>query len=415
MNKTNQFIMFGCWNSLNLDNGLEQTMDTLTNHIRANPVDFIAVAGDNYYPGKEKEKKKEKEKDKESKKEKEKDKESKKEKEKEKEKDKGKEGKTKKINPGNLLRGFDLLPKNVPIKMILGNHDLETNIPSKMELRIEDEIEEPGACSILSLERSFVASNPNIQFGLMNSIFVNNTLVLMLDTSIYDPDDAESFLACYQKQLNDENVSVASIVLKQHHFINTEIARHPRSPNLIIIGHHPITAIKNKGGKERLIEPFPLFITELKKLGEFPHLKNITYLCADLHLYQCGIVTIFGHERPHLLNHYGSSATDDSETIPNNVIIRQYVVGSGGTALDPPINPGAKPENEYASRLEYQLLENLPYSHGFLRCNCRGVAPIFEFIRSNASVMGLGTKRKKQKKSKRKGSKKRRKSQTNTR
>ena len=53
--KTNQFIMFGCWNNLNDGKGgLENTMASLKVFLPKNPVDFIAVAGDNYYPGKDK-------------------------------------------------------------------------------------------------------------------------------------------------------------------------------------------------------------------------------------------------------------------------------------------------------------------------------------------------------------------------
>ena len=398
--RTNQFIMFGCWNSLNADNGLEKTMATLSNHIQDYPVDFIAVAGDNYYPDKGDKKEKKGKEPKEGKKEKEKDKKEKEPKEGEKEKEK--KPKTKKIIPANLLRGFDLLPKDVPIKMILGNHDLETNVPSKMELMVEDELEDAGKCSILSLEHRGVDLNQNIQFGLMNSKFMNNTLVLMIDTSIYDPDDAEFFLECYKKELNDENASVSSIILKQHNFINAEIARHPATPNLIIIGHHPITAIKNKNGENKLIEPFPLFITELRKLGEYPHITNITYLCADLHLYQHGVVTIFGSEKKHSVN-YDSSTSGNMESIRNDVTIRQYVVGSGGTALDPLITSDSEIKNKNANILEYQLLENMPYSHGFLRCNCNRANPTFQFISS--SDIGLGTRKRRQRTTKRKGSK----------
>ena len=373
--RTNQFIMFGCWNSLNKENGLESTMTKMKEHISENPVDFIAVAGDNYYPTKPDKKEKDK-----------KDKDKKKEKKEEmgKEPKKKEKSKTdmKEIIPDNLLKGFDLLPKNVPIKMILGNHDLETNTLGKMELRIGDEVEDAGTCTILTLEQRFVSNNPNIQLSLMHYVLMNNTLVLMIDTSIYDPDDAESFLPCYNKEIKSD-VNVESIILNQHAFIHEQIRNH-QTPNLIIIGHHPITAIKNKKGAQILINPFPLFIEELRTLGQYSHLTNITYLCADLHLYQSGTVTIFG---------------------PEPVTISQYVVGSGGTALDPMINRDAV-ENEYAGILNYVLLENEPYSHGFLRCDCRFDTPMFVFIRSYAAAaeMGLGT-RKRKRRFQRKGSK----------
>ena len=49
------FIHFGCWNNLNKKGNLKPVMDKLQSRLN-NPdlpqIDFISVAGDNYYPDK---------------------------------------------------------------------------------------------------------------------------------------------------------------------------------------------------------------------------------------------------------------------------------------------------------------------------------------------------------------------------
>ncbi len=87
------FIHFGCWNNLN-KGCLEKVMQLLKNRLKHKPkIDFLTIAGDNYYPKKEKVGNK----------------------------------KNKIIIPSLLEEGFAHLPKEIPIYMILGNHDLETN------------------------------------------------------------------------------------------------------------------------------------------------------------------------------------------------------------------------------------------------------------------------------------------------
>ena len=94
----NNFIHFGCCNNLNLNKGcLINVMKLLKERLKdidKPKIDFLTIAGDNYYPKKEKVK-----------------------------------GKKKKIIIPELLnQGFEYLPSEIPIYMILGNHDLETNI-----------------------------------------------------------------------------------------------------------------------------------------------------------------------------------------------------------------------------------------------------------------------------------------------
>ena len=50
-----KFIHFGCWNKGEctrdaIANDLSRVMSKLNTYIGTNPIDFIVVAGDNYYP-----------------------------------------------------------------------------------------------------------------------------------------------------------------------------------------------------------------------------------------------------------------------------------------------------------------------------------------------------------------------------
>ena len=95
-----KFVHFGCWNNLNKKSCLESVMTTLNEYLHNNVVEFLIVAGDNYYPHKDEQR------------------------------IDGVKVKTKIIYTELLLRGFHLLP-NIPIYMILGNHDLETTKKKK--------------------------------------------------------------------------------------------------------------------------------------------------------------------------------------------------------------------------------------------------------------------------------------------
>ena len=91
-----------------------------------------------------------------------------------------------------------------------------------------------------------------------------------------------------------------------------------RPQNIIICGHNPLVGFKNQKVKEKKskivikggievcsVELYSLLDEVIKPRGD-----NFYYLCADIHNYQKGIVTI------------------------NNMTIQQHIVGIGGTELD---------------------------------------------------------------------------------
>ena len=316
-----KFIHFGCWNQGLCDKGnkknpISRVMNQLDQTLKSSQpkFDFIVVAGDNYYPDKPK-----KEKD---------TKESKKEKDtKESKKEKVKGDKIKIINNQNLSSGFDCLPKNIEINIILGNHDLETtNVNDKLYLENTDNPEK-GDCAIIQREMALVASQrmDNMSLDLYKYKWLGeNTLVLMIDTSMYDFRDSAFFIPCYN-QLNGKQNTIDSLHAEQIEFVQRTIeANIARIKNLIIIGHHPITGYKNKNGII-LIPSFPKFIDLLWSV----HIQlidlnvNYYYLCADLHAYQLGTISIKAKAHPH-----------ETDVVNREMKIKQYIVGTGGTELD---------------------------------------------------------------------------------
>ena len=388
---TQKFISFGCWNNLNGDGtNLEKVTTKLKEEIQETNPNFIIIAGDNYYPYKEE---KEEKKDKKEKKEK-KDisfessssssseqsliEPPKKEKEKE-----------KIIKTELLERGINLLSDiEIPIYMILGNHDLETNVIDKTTYYINsvENLEPIGSCYIIENEKRITGNMNKIKMLLNNSImFGEKTLILMIDTSMYDDEDSKKFEVCYNK-FNGNNDELSVIREKQREFINNTIEQHKSEniQNLIIVGHHPITAVKIKKNK-KLIEPFQEFLSVLLSIPREGFNPKYYYLCADLHSYQIGNIKI-------------TNELDVNKTIG----ITQYVVGTGGTKLDPlfldqePIQNIIRDNGDmfiddsvYDNYgVKYTMTKSQidasteGYSHGFLECSLLENDNLeFEFIR----------------------------------
>lgn len=238
------FLHFGCWNkgenyyisgkteqevsdnpnvASNVTNVMRK-LNEVTNEIHP---EFIVVAGDNYYPNKISEYDEE-----------------------------GIETKIKLFNEKDLKSGFGGLPKNVEVDVIMGNHDYETNlyIPEK------DEIE--TSCKILKVEYDIEKSIDNNINILINKArkFNDSTLVLMIDTTIYS-EDADSVVNCYKLHPNfktgitGNDLTINSIREKQGDFMRNSISNNLDGlKNIIIVGHHPITAFKLKKKKQTLLE-----------------------------------------------------------------------------------------------------------------------------------------------------------------
>ena len=161
--------------------------------------------------------------------------------------------------------------------------------------------------------------------------------------------------------------------------------------NIIIVGHHPITAYKLKKENINLIKAFSSFIEALQNIF---YLKgnsvNYYYLCADLHRYQEGTINI--------------------HTMHGDMLITQYVVGTGGTDLDPDPSAGFKSSNSFKTELTdvvgvYNMTaeqqKNSMEEFGFLECDFKNPTHLaFNFIKVPINSSGGRQRRTKKKKNK---------------
>jgi len=384
-----KFIQFGCWNEYSCDknmperNPVSMVMNKLNS--MAPNVDFIIVSGDNYYPGKDVQK--------------------------------IKAGETyngvvlkedikikkKKIDRNDIVSGFNCLPSSVEVNIILGNHDLVSQKDNVYKLE-DGEYEPEGACTILKTEQSIsTTNNLNLSYYMSKYDDSTKTLIIMMDTSMYSTDDVSEFLSCYkylidrEDSLSDDEY-IQKIRQTQYEKIVADLTRHSGEiKNLIISGHHPISGYKLKLGenKDKFVilgddlEPFINVLTSIySKIGG--DAVNYYYLCADLHMYQQGTVKL---------------QVDDI----NQMTINQYIVGTGGTTLDP--NPFSE---EYKAIKKNRLdvinvpiisgkhrfimsdedisISNANYGHGFILCEI-GDVPQFSFVLIKTVSGGRKTKR----------------------
>ena len=361
MTENKYFIQFGCWNQGKCDidaetNPVSSVMRKLREVInKENKPEFICVAGDNYYPKKISKKQK-------------------------------------LIEPDNLISGFNCLPPDIEIDMIMGNHDLATNYDEdhKTHYIVGDPtiIEPVNSCFILEQEKIKTSDN-NINLVLHKSRLINRALILMIDTTMYDESDVTEALPCYSTLLNTRpNIPTPSLTDAEAKAVSRQKIEELRTKqldfvlhairgnignfdNVVIIGHHPIVGMKFKKEDQtnKIFKPFEAFIDLLQQiylaLSESP--VKYYYLCADIHLYQQGRVTI----------------NIDSE---KNMNIEQYIVGTGGTELDNNIMDNAFDNNKIDSRIgvTYTINESKE-KYGFLKCNI-GNEVTCEFIEADTET-----------------------------
>jgi hypothetical protein len=329
--------------------------------------EFVSVAGDNYYPNKPEKKTK---------------------KDKTAEKDKS-EVKQKVIIKSELDSGFACLKSlNVPVNVILGNHDLETNRENKHSFLIDDK--EAESCEILNLETQITKPTKHgvkLQLDFLTEgeipFIGTNTMVLMIDTSMYETklEDIAQYAECYQKL--EDPLKIEQLRDRQQLRVINAITQNQSKSNIVLIGHHPITAYIVKKNEYQLVKPFRQFVELWKaiiaKTKEETTGKHLYYLCADKHFYQPGTVKIEGTE------------------------IHQYIVGTGGADLDknpfditdmadldtnPPVDKKILIENMATdiekvtySMTNEQIGESVTnYGYGFLVCTETPEELVFQFV-----------------------------------
>lgn len=302
-----KFIHFGCWNngkcSSELNNGLSKMTNLLRNYVYENEVDFITVAGDNYYPKKES--------------------------------INGKKVKT--FNVTDFSSGFECLPKDIKKYVLFGNHDMEDIVYDGC-----DEEKKEHKCRALELQQNLISQDKSYEF--FDDVIIktyNNTLIIMFDTSIFTiPETETTSNTCYKHIFSSRQTeTIAELLAYQEQKIINAINEND-CKNIIFIGHHPIISKVYKKDINKF-KPEDKLIDFFRRLGSLIIHRHITYLCADTHFYQKGIITI------------------------DELKITQYIVGTGGAEQD---DLPLEPLNENYGELNYNILEQ-DKSFGFITVN----------------------------------------------
>lgn len=317
-----RFIHFGCWNEFGYKiksktkSALTYTLDELKKYTKSNKTDFIIIAGDNYYKS-------------------------------------IKDLSHDEENYKYFKSGFDGLPKSIKKYLIFGNHDINDQI--KLTKPIKDKLYPNLAditttnCKILNLQQRY-GDNSKQKYTVFNDILFheyNSTLIIMLDSNILNLFNKMN-IGCYKYLFNSfektNSTTINELILHQINSIIKLIESKKHIQNYIFVGHHPILACKNS--KDKLIVVKNEGLVNLftnQQLHSLINNKNIFYLCADVHLYQYGLVTI------------------------NSLNIKQYIVGTGGAHLDNYNANETEFRNVYNIRgLNYKVLDNYNNIHGFL-------------------------------------------------
>ena len=278
--KHNTIISFGCWNQTNMKEGPSLRNENIMKQLKKVKNDIVLVSGDNYYPVKNTIKT-----------------------------NAGKE-KIKKVELDQLHLGFKNLKKATEksqVFMNFGNHDVVSND----QVNISENNQDKGECVIMNTELAENAKNFHV--GMSHKIlYDDHTLILMIDTSIYSPKkEFSQYATCYNQLTGYDQ---KRLIVEQAVFVHKAI-RDFKGDNVIIVGHYPLFYEKEKSGQRVYItDNSEHFIKLLFEIQEYIP-NNFYYLCADYHVYEEGEVMMIKD---------GIQRT-----------IKQYIVGTGGTELDP--------------------------------------------------------------------------------
>ena len=331
-------VSFGCWNQTNRSNGPSDENKKVMMKLKETGKDVVLVSGDNYYPVKTTIKTKE-----------------------------GKE-KIKRVNLNDLKEGFENLKdatQGTPVYMNFGNHDVVSN----------DQVTTDSTKECIILETELEEGNENFHVGMSHKInYGTHTLILMIDTSIYSTQkEFKKFSKCYNKLTN---LTQAELITQQDTFVKAAVEEF-QGDNVIIVGHYPLFYEKEKkispeSNSQNSQNWFkPAVKEQVKRLSvlensiDFTNLlfelpeKNYYYLCADYHLFEEGNVIIKkdGKER----------------------LIHQYIVGTGGTELDPFTKKGSTVKEQQKDYLIEYNHKSMKLQYGFLKGTFKDVWS-FSFI-----------------------------------
>lgn len=276
-------IHFGCWGNYENIDYLRNILKEISQLPSPN---IMTISGDNYYPKKE--------------------------------------NKQKILNREQFYDLQTLLDESTnsfPNRFILlGNHEFDSYV---------DEEE----CTSIDLHREFYSkSRINLVENCHSHIIDGHTLVIMINTSIYEIQDT-----CYKKMDilqtdkdgNPGNTEIQNQLDIVTHILDTNLKELEDLNNIIFVGHHPIISCRGEKPKKDKAKakdkPNKYYLGPLhdffRELTPFLADKNVYYLTSDTHCYQH--IDIF----PNLDKDYK---------------IEQYIVGTGGASLDNCINDKSK-------------------------------------------------------------------------
>lgn len=158
--------------------------------------------------------------------------------------------------------------------------------------------------------------------------------LICIDTNFDDLDIDYSKNSCIQRNANTTNLSQLKVQLVWL----KNVLKTSKADYILIMGHHPIVYNKMKKGK-----PKKGFIPSLIDLfGRYAH-KNITYLCADTHLYQNWTLTY-----------------------TNGRTVKEIICGTGGAVLDEGDNPEIDFPEDF---VQFHKDKEISYVNGFCYLN----------------------------------------------
>ena len=303
------FVHFGCWNkdgcgSSYSESALTQVINNLV-QTQNGKHDFFVIAGDNYYPKSIK--------------------------------TKVSTEKENRINLEELASGFECLKQlqtkeqsnnpNPDVNVLMGNHDIAvirneendsyyTTIVDKQSEPVRNEFPRDD-CIIYKEQKKH---NISFDFETPVRMLGEHTVVIFINSSIVHESSKKKDYSCDGDVNDDQYIKIKS------YYDNYITIPYTQIVNVIVVGHHPIISDKLKKGSSKVQKFNQQGITLINRLYSMFMVSGSKpvnyYLCADLHFYESGILTI--------------TNTDDNSSFQ----VKQIVSGTGGAELDTPTKPG---------------------------------------------------------------------------
>jgi hypothetical protein len=241
------------------------------------------------------------------------------------------------IDDMKMKQGFTCIDKiNLPKKLIMGNHDVTESVDKN--------------CSLVKYQLKIPWYDVKFPFGHDFYYFYNidknsheTVLIIYLDTSLYTEKIKDD---CY---ISTTNKNKNTLIQEQESFINNIIddAYFTRKVKKILLcGHEPLLVFKPKEGKKNKISIIKQLIDIIfKKINDYQDVI-FTYICADYHLYQ------------------------NTKITKNELVLNQFIFGTGGGKLEIAPTSGKKKETEYEYTISIE--ENIVFNNLNIRHEING-------------------------------------------